>query len=288
MKLAIAAPVGSFKGAFAHGVLVALERAGIEAQGYGAASSSVIPMAWAAIGKAELLGVEYWIAGWENLQQGDRSMSKLVQRGIRVFSNHLRDRLYRQDTPTFYIATNAVTTPAAAQFTQTEAAKTLGKQLLLDSVKKDRSWVDRHLQFQLFSTRHAEPHLKITPQNFPAVAYASSRIMHAWDLPAWINGKPYVDAAYTCLCPAMAMVQRGYRDAIAISNEPGELYQDMFHIDAVPPLYGGASIQIIRPEVPLKTLGVDFTQASPEGLRRVYQYGIEQGEQFLRRRQGQT
>lgn len=43
-SLAIACASGSFKGAFAHGVLSALEANGIFANAYAAASSSVIPI----------------------------------------------------------------------------------------------------------------------------------------------------------------------------------------------------------------------------------------------------
>lgn len=281
--LAIATPVGSFKGAFAHGVLTALEQAGIVADAYAAASSSVIPASWAAIGKARDLGVDYWLAGWEALEQHDRAMSKVVQKGIRVFSKPLKERLYQPDRPRLYIATNAVITSEAAAQTQTEQAQSLGKRLLLASVQKDRSWVDRHLSFTLFSTHHHLPHLRIDHQNFPAVAYASSRIMHAWEIPAWIDGKPYVDAAYTCLCPAIAMVEQGYQEVIAISNEPGDLYQDMFHLAPVPSSYHGVPIHIIRPDIHLKELGVDFTKATPEGLFAVYQYGKEQGNAFVHR-----
>jgi hypothetical protein len=281
-SLAIATPVGSFKGAFAHGVLTALERAGIVADAYAAASSSVIPASWAAIGQASKLGVDYWLAGLSALQQTDANMSKVVQRGIRIFSQHLRQHLYQPNTPTLYIATNAVTNAIAAAETQTHLAQDLGKRLLRDSANKDRSWVDANLQFTLFSTRHPEPAHCITPNNFPAVAYASSRIVHAWEIPAWIDGKPYVDAAYTCLCPAMAMVTAGYRQTIAISNEPGTMYQDMFHIDPIPTNNHTVPIQIIRPDVHLKELGVDFTKATPDGLVRVYQHGLVKGAEFAR------
>jgi hypothetical protein len=281
-SLAIATPVGSFKGAFAHGVLTGLEQAGIVADAYAAASSSVIPASWAAIGQAGKLGVDYWLAGLSALQQPDANMSKVVQRGIRIFSKHLRQYLYHPQTPTLYIATNAVTNAIAAAETQTHLAQDLGKRLLRDSANKDRSWVDANLQFTLFSTRHPEPAHCITPNNFPAVAYASSRIVHAWEIPAWIDGKPYVDAAYTCLCPAMAMVKAGYRQTIAISNEPGTMYQDMFHIDPVPTHSHHAPIQIIRPDVHLKELGVDFTRATPDGLVSVYQHGLVKGTEFAR------
>jgi hypothetical protein len=286
-SLAIATPVGSFKGAFAHGVLTALEQAGIVADAYAAASSSVIPASWAAIGRAKDLGVDYWLAGLAALQQPQQSMSKIVQRGIRVFSRQLRQQLYQPQTPTLYIATNAVINPAAAAETQSHRAQDLGKRLLRASVQKDRSWVDKNLRFTLFSTHHTEPHLSITPNNFPAVAYASSRIMHAWELPAWIDGKPYVDAAYTCLCPAMAMVAAGYQQTIAIANEPGIMYQDMFHIDCIPSYSHHTPIHIIRPDVHLKQLGVDFTKATPDGLMSVYQHGKSKGAEFLNQWQGE-
>jgi hypothetical protein len=285
-SLAIATPVGSFKGAFAHGVLTALEQAGIVADAYAAASSSVIPASWATIGRARDLGVDYWLAGLAALQVPQPNMSKIVQRGIRVFSQQLRQQLYQPQTPTLYIATNAVINPIAAAETQSHRAIDLGKRLLRASVQKDRSWVDENLRFTLFSTHHTEPHLSITPNNFPAVAYASSRIMHAWELPAWIDGKPYVDAAYTCLCPAMAMVAAGYQQTIAIANEPGIMYQDMFHIDRIPSYSHHTPIHIIRPDVHLKQLGVDFTKATPDGLISVYQHGRLKGTEFINQWQG--
>jgi hypothetical protein len=280
-SLAIATPVGSFKGAFAHGVLTALEEAGIVADAYAAASSSVIPTSWAAIGQASNLGVDYWLAGLSALQDPGQNMSKIVQRGIRVFSKQLRQQLYQPQTPTLYIATNAVIDPTAAAQTQTFLAQDLGKQLLRASVQKDRSWVDTNLRFTLFSTHHPELQHRITPNNFPAVAYASSRIMHAWEIPAWIDGKPYVDAAYTCLCPALAMVSAGYQETIAIANEPGTMYQDMFHIEPIPTHSHGVPIHLIRPDVHLKELGVDFTKATPDGLVAVYRHGRDKGSEFI-------
>lgn len=280
-SLAIATPVGSFKGAFAHGVLTALEEAGIVADAYAAASSSVIPASWAAIGRAKDLGIDYWLAGLSALALPQQNMSKIVQRGIRVFSKQLRQDLYQPQTPTLFIATNAVISPAAAAQTQSHLAQDLGKRLLRASVHKDRSWVDANLQFVLFSTHHPDAHHRITPNNFPAVAYASSRIMHAWEIPAWIDGKPYVDAAYTCLCPVLAMVAEGYRETIAIANEPGPMYRDMFHIDPVPSQMHGVPIHIIRPDVHLKELGVDFTKATPDGLVAVYRHGRDKGKEFV-------
>jgi hypothetical protein len=282
-SLAIATPVGSFKGAFAHGVLTALEQNGIRADAYAAASSSVIPATWAALGQAAQLGSAYWIAGWEALQLPNQNMSKVMQRGIRAFSRSLKPTLFETTTPTLYIATNAVITTEAIELTQTDRAKELGKQLMLASARHDRSWVDQHLEFALFSTHSSHSCHRITANNYPAVAYASSRIMHAWDLPAAIEGLPFVDAAYTCLCPAMAMAKKGYQEVIAISNEPGNLYQDMFHIDTVPDQYQQNKIHVIKPAIHLRELGVDFTKASPAGLVNVYQYGQDCGWEFAQR-----
>jgi hypothetical protein len=280
-SLAIATPVGSFKGAFAHGVLTALEEGGIVADAYAAASSSTIPASWAAIGRAKDLGIDYWLAGLAALEQPQQNMSKVVQRGIRVFSKQLRQDLYQPQTPTLFIATNAVIHPSAAAQTQTALAQDLGKRLLRASVDKDRSWVDTNLRFTLFSTHHPEAHHRITPNNYPAVAYASSRIVHAWEIPAWIDGKPYVDAAYTCLCPVLAMVAEGYQETIAISNEPGTMYRDMFHIEQIPDRIRDVPIHIIRPDVHLKQLGVDFIKATPDGLIAVYRHGRDKGAEFI-------
>jgi hypothetical protein len=273
--------VGSFKGAFTHGVLTALERAGIRAQAYAAASSSVIPASWAALGKAEELGPNYWLAGWEALQLPNQNMSKVMQRGIRSFSRSLAPALFQNDTPHLYIATNAVVTTSAIEQTQSHQAQELGKKLMLASVQKDRSWVNEHLELVIFSTHSFQPQRQITAHNYPAVAYASSRIMHAWELPAWIEGQPFVDAAYTCLCPALAMAQAGYAEVIAISNEPGPLYQDMFHLETVPHCYEQTRIHVIQPALHLKEIGVDFTKTSPSGLVAAYQYGQERGAEFL-------
>ena len=188
-SLAIATPVGSFKGAFAHGVLSGLEQCGIQADAYAAASSSVIPATWATLGQATALGTDYWIAGWEALQLPNQNMSKVMQRGIRAFSRSLKPTLFDITTPTLCIATNQVITTEAIELTQTDRAKDLGKQLMLSSARHDRSWVDQHLKFALFSTRSQNLQRQITVNNYPAVAYASSRIMHAWDLPAAIRSE---------------------------------------------------------------------------------------------------
>ena len=102
--------------------------------------------------------------------------------------------------------------------------------------------------------------LGLDASNFEEVAYATSRMLHAWDIPAWINGKPYVDASYTCLCPAIEMIEAGYQKVIAIANEPGTLYRDMFQLEEIPGNYQGVDIYIIRPDVDPQEFGVNFNK----------------------------
>lgn len=201
-------------------------------------------------------------------------MSKIVLGGIANFSPP-KTELFAADTPEFIIATSAVITEAAASETQTDKARRLGRKLLVAAAKKQRTWVDEHLEIELFSTKSDKSHLNAS--NFDEVTYASSRMLHAWDIPAWINHKPYIDASYTCMCPAIELVKAGYQKVIAISNEPGELYRDMFQLEEITENYNGADIYIIKPDMDTKELGVDFTNASVEGLIAVYQHGLEKG-----------
>ncbi|MEM7712318.1 MAG: hypothetical protein AAF349_01780 [Cyanobacteria bacterium P01_A01_bin.68] len=280
MKLAIACASGSFKGAFTHGVLTAFESAGIRADAYASSSSSVIPSAYAAIGKAAELGVNYWLIGMQELQKPNMGMSQVVMGGIKFFNPPL-DELLAAETPEFFVAVNAVVNPEAASQTQGEKARRLGRRLLVSAAKKDRSWVDENLYLELFSTRTNDVYSNIDENNFDEIAYASSRMLHAWDIPAWINEKPYIDASYTCLCPAIEMIEAGYKQVIAISNEPGTSYRDMFGLEIIPENYQGVDIHIIKPDTDLKEMGVDFTNATPEGLLAVYKHGQEKGREFL-------
>ncbi|NJL62802.1 MAG: hypothetical protein HC903_14400 [Methylacidiphilales bacterium] len=281
-KIAIACASGSFKGAFVHGVLTALESAGIRANAYAAASSSVITTAWATIGKAKELGVEYWLTGMSLLKQENIGMSKIALGGIKNFSPPKLE-LFAKGTPEYLIAASAVITQAAASETQSEKARRMGRKLLISAAKKDRSWVNEHLQLHLFSTCHdRDSELHLNADNFEEVAYASTRMLHAWEVPAWIANKPYIDASYTCICPAIEMIEAGYKEVIAISNEPGIFYRDMFQLEEIPSNYQDTKIHVIRPDVDTRELGVDFTDATKEGLVAVYQHGIKKGEQFCK------
>ncbi|MBG1267086.1 hypothetical protein [Nostoc sp. WHI] len=77
------------------------------------------------------------------------------------------------------------------------------------------------------------------------------------------------------------MVEAGYQEVIAIANEPGTLYRDMFQLEAIPETYKGVRIHIIRPDVDPKEYQVNFTDATEAGLVAVYQHGKEKGKEFV-------
>jgi hypothetical protein len=276
-SLAIACASGSFKGAFVHGVLNAFEGVGLKADAYAASSSSVLPAAWAAIGTTSDPGAFYWQAGLKLLQEPDKGMSDVVRCGIERFSSSICDRLFEPDRPNFFVAASAVVSMEAAEQTQGKQARKLGRRLLVSASKKDRSWTDRNLQPVLFGNVKGNLHAN----NFDEVAYASCRMLHAWDIPAWIDGKPYIDASYTCMCPAIEMVEQGYQEIIAIATEPGTLYRDIFGLEAIRDRHKDIPIAIVKPDIDSKELGVDFTKATEEGLLLMYRHGEEKGRAFI-------
>jgi predicted acylesterase/phospholipase RssA len=130
----------------------------------------------------------------------------------------------------------------------------------------------------LFDTRGTPA---LTPANFAEVAYASSRMMHAWDIPATIEGRPYVDASYLCSIPVEEVGALGAERIIAISADPPQTrFADMFGTRTVPERVGATPVHFISPQIDPATLGADFTDATHEGLSAVYAHGEEVGRAF--------
>lgn len=275
-QIAIACSSGGFKAIFVHGVLSAFEEAGIKADAYGAASASVLATGWAIIDRAREAGIDYWLEGLK-IYDRTKSMSQVSLAGIDYFNTHAGDELFKSRKSQLYVATSAVTNDEAAEQTQGKPARRLGKKLLIAAAKGDCSWVERNLRLDIFG----DDNLVLDRDNFAQVAYASTRMLHSYDLPAWINNKPYIDASYTCICPAIEMVERGYQTIIAIATEPGNLYRDLFQLEVIPSQYQQVPIHSIQPDMNLKKLGVDVFQATPEGIAAVYQHGFDKGREFL-------
>ncbi len=280
-SLAIASSAGGFKGVFVHGVLSALETAGIRADAYAAASSSVFPSLSAAIGQANEIGLKYWRVALHTLEQPGNGMSEAVLESIAASAHILRNAPFQPGMPRSFIATSAVITTGGAEQTQRDGARRLGRRLLLQAARGDHSWPDQNLRAYLFDTAApGEEHL-LTTENIEEVIYASTRMLHAWTIPAWIAGRPFIDGCYTCACPAIEMAQQGYREVIAIATEPGELYRDIFQSEPIPSVWEGVPIHIIHPSIDPALLGADFTDITGEGLVAGYEHGLEIGRAFV-------
>ena len=280
-SLAIASSAGGFKVVFVHGVLSALEMAGIRADAYAAASSSVFPSISAAIGQANEIGLKYWRVALRTLKQPGNGMSEAVLQSIAESDHILRSATFQPGTPRCIIAASAVVTNGGAEQTQGDGSRRLGRRLLLQAARGDHSWVDQHLRAYLFDTAAPDEEHRLTPNNIDEVIYASTRMLHAWTIPASVAGRPFIDGCYTCACPAVEMAQQGYSEVIAIAAEPGMLYRDIFQSEPIPSSWNGVPIHIIRPDIDPATMGADFTDVTDEGLVAGYAHGMEKGREFV-------
>ncbi|MER0246235.1 hypothetical protein AAHZ94_30530 [Streptomyces sp. HSW2009] len=282
-RIGIAIAAGMLKGSYGHGVLSAFEDHGVRAEVYGTASSSVLSGGLAAIGQARRTGVDYWLGAAAGAQE--KGMSQVVLDSIESYGPALRAGLFAPGAPEFLLATSKVTNAAAAEITQGPGAKELGKQLLRNVFAGDRSWVEENLSTVVFSSRGLptgeQPAL--TPDNYDTVAYASPRMLHAWTVPAEVAGEAYVDASYTCSCPAREVAATGVGVLIAIGCDPFPLFRDLYASEEIADgsTIGGAQVLVIKPEQDLKDLGVDYAAASAEGLVKAYDLGVETGERFV-------
>lgn len=278
MTVAIVCGSGGYRTVFIHGVLSALEQAGLQADAYAGTSASVLAAAGAAVGMSNAIGVDYWKRALTVKTTGEHGMSSVMLTCIAEQAPAIKEKLFLPESPRFYIPVSYVKNPEAAAQTQSNQARKLGRQLLLQAARRQPSdWVRENLEHQLFSTSPDSAH-RLTPENFDEVAYASTRMMHAWDIPATINGKPYVDASYLCAIPAVELLEQGYDEIIAIAADPpGALYRDIFGTRTVE----HPRIRIIMPDVDPGPQGADFTDATETGLLKVYQQGEAVGRQFL-------
>ncbi|MFB6630309.1 hypothetical protein ACFCWY_10460 [Streptomyces sp. NPDC056362] len=305
-RIGIAIASGMLKGVFGHGVLSAFEERGLRAEVYGTASSAVLSGGLAAVGRARATGVAYWHQAAAGA--AGKGMSQVVLSSIEEYGPTLRDGLFRAGAPEFLLATSRVTNPAAAEITQGPGAKELGRQLLRNIFTGDRTWVEENLAAEVFSSyadassyassdadddAHADADARggrprLTPENFDAVSYASTRMMHAWSVPAEVGGEAYVDASYTCACPAREVAATGVSELIVIGADPFPVFRDIYASEEIVDgsTLDGATVRVIRPEDDLKVLGVDYAAASPEGLTGAYELGLAAGHRFADLRPG--
>jgi predicted patatin/cPLA2 family phospholipase len=281
MRIGIACSAGSYKGVFVHGVLAGLNERGFKVDIYAASSSTAAAAAYAAVGDLpSLKGPEHWSRMYAGYLANDYDVSKAVLEAIPEYTERLQGALFSQHATRFAVAVSAVITKEAEESTQGLGARRLGQQLVLATRKRDRSWADKHLQVRLFETGNPSARFKLTPQNMNEVFYATTRMLHAWKAPAWIDGQPYVDASYTCTCPALQLAEMGCAEIVAISPEVGTLYRDFFQSVEMPSRYLDARIHLVRPRRELADMGVDYMKVTDEGLHLAYELGVDAGEEF--------
>jgi hypothetical protein len=281
-NFAIACMSGSLKGIFIQGVLTVFEEAGIKADAYSSSSSSTVPASYAAIGEIRNQNHGSWADSDDILRQPGKSMSDVILSGLEMFSGKVIDSISSGNISRLMIICSYVNSEDAAKESQSGSAVTLGRKLIIQGARHISEWKDQNLELHVFDTQSINKELKLTADNYKEVAYATTRMLHAWHIPAYINDKPYIDGSYTCLIPIEPLAARGYQNIIAIATEPGEITKDFFSGEPIGSKWNSSSIYWIKPEVNLKELGVDFTKASEEGVEKVFEYGIEKGNEFIK------
>ena len=279
--LAIACSAGGYRTVFIQGVLAALEEAGIRAAAYGASSASVTSAALAANSDARAASLAYAQESLREKERLGRGMSAVNRTIIHDWLPRVRAMLFRAGSPRFVIPVSMVVSEEATALTQGAGARRLGRRLLLAAGRGDDSWARQHLRTRLYDTDAGAAH-RLTAANFAAVAYASTRMLHAWEEPGWVDGQAAVDASYTCVCPARELAELGYAEVLAIACAPGPLYANFFGTEVVPESCAGARIHILRPAADPLEWGVDFNEASEVGLARLYAEGEARGREWAR------
>ena len=281
MKHGIACMSGGFKGVFVHGVLRAFEDMSFVADAYAAASSSILPAAYAAARRVGALEHGMWAENANLALEMRANMSEIVLGNIRKLSPLLRNILFGPSASRFLIATSLVINEEAISIVQSPAAVRLGRRLLLDAARRNASWQHSNLKLHLFDTHASDPLNQLTSVNFEDVAYATTRMLHAWPKSVSVNGQQHIDASYTSLCPALNLASLGY-DVIVIATEPGPIPYHIFTSETIPEEWNGFRISVVSPERDLREFGVDFLKSTPEGVIRCFNHGLEKGRDFVR------
>ena len=283
MATAIVCGAGGYRTVFIHGVLSAFEDEGFRVDAYGGTSAAGLTSVAASVGMCNVIGSEFWLRVLERKYTAERGMSDVMLANIEEWSAPLQAEFFRGDVPRYIIPASFVKNEEAAAMSQDlKSARRLGRRILLSAARGERSeWVDENLESHVFDTAPNAEH-PLTPENFDEVMYATTRMLHAWDVAGWIGGKPYVDASYLCSIPAIEMAERGYDDIIAISADPpGKLYRDIFQSEEITSEYKNTKIHVIMADYDPGPAGADFTDATNEGLITVYHHGKEKGRAFL-------
>lgn len=271
---------GGYKSVFIQGVLTAFENSNFIVDAYASCSSSSIIAAFASFGKIKDLDLSLWNEGNKIANIEGNSQSNAILNSIDKLFPTIEKNIF-QTQNRYLVATSFVKSENAAQETQTEKARRLGQKLLIEAARKISKWKDENLELHLFDTFDCEKTKLLTLNNFKEVLYATTRMLHAWHIPAYIDNKAYIDGSYTSLCPAFPLADLGYKQIICIVIDHNPAKVDLFSDENIPEKIGDTEIYFVKPDCDLKELGVDFFQTSKEGIERAYLHGIEKGKDFI-------
>lgn len=280
-NVAICCMSGGYKNVFAHGVLRAFEDNGMKAKAYASCSSSTLISAFAAISKMKKLDLSLWSDGYATSQKEGNQSGAMLQ-SIQRLSAEIKNSLWQPQASRLLIATSLVKTAEATLITQSDGAKRLGQMLLINALRHKSEWKDQNLELKVFDTYPDEKTALLLPDNFDEVAYASTRMLHAWNIPAYIDKQAYIDGSYTSLCPVTSLSELGYEHIICICTEKDKVTYDLFSDERIPSRINHSTIDFIKPDSELKEMGVDFYTISEYGLEEVYNHGYAKGIEYIR------
>jgi predicted acylesterase/phospholipase RssA len=280
-RKAIACMSGGYKTVFTHGVLTAFEQNKFYADAYGGCSSSALISAYAAMEKISLLDLSLWVDSLNISKLEGNSQSNAILHSIDIMSPLIENYFKMPNIRRLLIATSFVKTSEAADLTQSDKARRWGQKLLIEASKNITTWRDANLDLHIFDTHSEDGDKQLTEKNFNEVAYASTRMLHEWHIPAFIDGKAYIDGSYTCLYPVIPLLNLGYDKIICILTEHDNKRVDMFSKEENSPIIKQAKIDYILPEINLKEMGVDYYSATEDSLKEVYLYGYKKGVNYI-------
>lgn len=280
-NLAISCTSGGYKNAFTQGVLTAFEENSLIANIYAACSSSALIAAFAAFSKIRKLDLTLWKNGYSISQEDCGDQSRAMLHTIKQLSPEIIDNLWASSSSRLLITTSFVRTNEAIIATQSDSAKRLGQMLLLNALRHNPEWKNKNLEMKLFDTLPDLTTEQLTKDNFNEVAYATTRMLHAWKRPAYINNQAYIDGSYTSHCPIQFLSKLKPQKIICICTEKDKIYSNIFGTEEIPFQIDNIHIDLIKPDFDLKDIGLDFYTITDDGLEKGYEHGYKKGLSYL-------
>lgn len=280
-NIAICCMSGGYKSVFTHGVLTAFEENNLAANVYTSCSSSTLITAFAAFKEIGKLDLTLWESGYKISQDDNGDQSQAMLQSIQRLSPEIMNNLWKPTSSRLLITTSHVKTDSAVAVTQSDTAKRFGQMLLLNALRHKSEWKDENLELVLFDT-HLHPRTKqLTKDNFNDVAYATTRMLHAWKIPAFIDNQAYIDGSYTSYWPIDFLVKLKPERIVCICTEREKQFFNIFGNEEVPSQIDGICIDFIKPDFNLKDIGLDFYTISDDGLKNGYKHGYEKGLSYI-------